>query len=75
MKTIYWVFSCGDIRRLEITAETNLSFVGLSESGEEYLFAKSKEGQFWHLTIEGAQKEADQIFEDKKIKNSLMETA
>lgn len=72
MKTIYWVFSDGIINRLKVTAETELSYVGLSDTGYEYLFSKEREGDFWHSNIESAKKEVEKIFSEKMEQNNSL---
>lgn len=72
MKTIYWVFTDGIINRLKVTAETELSYVGLSDMGVEYLFSKEREGNFWHSNIESAKKEVEKIFSEKMKQNNSL---
>ena len=72
MKTIYWVFSDGIINILKVTAETELSYVGLSDMGVEYLFSKEREGNFWHSNIESAKKEVEKIFSEKMEQNNSL---
>ncbi len=73
MKTIYWVFTDGIINRLKVTAETELSYVGLSDTGYEYLFSKEMEGDFWHSNIESAKKEVEKIFSERMERKRKVE--